>query len=746
MSGIGRLALRQLEILGAALVLQLWLASVVIAQSPASSQGFEARARDATSDREAGRVDRAIRNYRAALELRPNWDEGWWYLGTLLYDGDHFAEALPALRQVVELDPKVGPGWAFLGLCEFETGNYQDAYDHLQTAEQLGFAESPEVQKVALYHLAILFNLQGEFERATNLLTSTFGSSGLPEQIKVSLGLALLRVPLLPAQVDPEKDALVHAAGEVAALLTNHEVEAASRGFEEMLRDHPDTPYLHYRYGVALAEALLEERAEFQLREETRTTPQSALPWIALTSLTTKRNRPGEALRAAEQAVQIAPHSAAAYQALAQALESQNRHQEATSASQRSQALAKQPVEVEAAQASRYGLSRAGAVAMPSAENDSRMGSGASTAAQSFEDAARLAESARQAGRIEEAAAGYRTGLRLRPNWQEGWRQLGTVEYMLGHYAASVAALRRSVAIEANQADTWTLLGLSEFETQDYKNSLIHLERGRALGFSGNAAAVRVSRYHLALLQILNGDFDRAIDLLIPEIGPGALSEEIQFAMGIALLRIAALPEQVEPTQRSLVRTAGEAAVLLSQSHYDRALPILEKLVKEHSGTRFLHYAYGDALAAISSYDEARSQLREETRLNPSSELAYLRLASIALLLHQPATALADSESAVRVAPNSADAHYFLGRSYLEGSQTADAIGQLETARRLAPTSPKVRFNLARAYDRAHRTSEAEQERAEFVRLNAQMETQGSLGDRAVRGTVGEGPMHPTAK
>jgi len=126
--------------------------------------------------------------------------------------------------------------------------------------------------------------------------------------------------------------------------------------------------------------------------------------------------------------------------------------------------------------------------------------------------------------------------------------------------------------------------------------------------------------------------------------------------------------------------------------------------------------------------------------LNPSSELAYLRLASIALLLHQPATALADSESAVRVAPNSADAHYFLGRSYLEGSQTADAIGQLETARRLAPTSPKVRFNLARAYDRAHRTSEAEQERAEFVRLNAQMETKAHSGIARCVGRWEKGP------
>src|SRR5260370_34306590 len=137
---------------------------------------------------------------------------------------------------------------------------------------------------------------------------------------------------------------------------------------------------------------------------------------------------------------------------------------------------------------------------------------------------------------------------------------------MRGRYHQAIAALQQAVAREARQPDTWTLLGLSEFETKDYKNSRIHLERGRALGFSGNAAAVRVSRYHLALLLNLDGDYDGALALLIPEIGPGALSEEIQFAMGIALLRIPALPAQIDPVKRALVRSAGEAAVLLSGS------------------------------------------------------------------------------------------------------------------------------------------------------------------------------------
>lgn len=707
------------------------------AQTASDPASFENLAAKAQAARDAGQPEEAVRNYRAALELRPSWDEGWWYLGTLLYDSDHFEEAIPAFRRVVELQPKAGPAWAFLGLSEFETGDYRGAYYDLRNAREFGFADSPDVEKVALYHLGLLLNLHGEFEQANELLVSAFGPSHFTEQIKVVLGLALLRAPILPTQADPAKDALVHAAGDAAVLVANHEWEAAARNFEQMLRDYPDTPYLHYQYGLTLAASHPEQAAEAHFREEIRITPRSALPWVALVSLCEQRKDPGGALTAARQAVQVAPHSAAASQALAHALEVQKKHEEAAVALQRAQELAQQPIDVEGAQVSRYALNRGAAFAQSTDNNGTGVGAGATSSAVNFEDAARLADSERQAGRMDQAAAAYRNALSIRSSWPEGWRQLGTIEFMQGRYAEAVSALQQAVTSEAKQADTWILLGLSEFEVKDYKNSLIHLERGRALGFSGNAAAVRISRYHLALLLNLNGDFDRALDLLIPEIAPGALADEIQFAMGIALLRIPALPDQVEPARQALVRKAGEAASFLSDSHYDKAFPIIEGLLKEYPATPFLHYAYGDALAATSMYDEAQVQLRKETRLNPESVLPYIRLASIALLQHDSASALADSKKAVAVAPESSEARYLLGRSLLEEGEIATAIRELETARRYAPNSPKVHLNLARAYAKAGRSAEAEQERAEFERLNVLLPgQQKSYGDRAARGSM----------
>ena len=671
------------------------------ASTTKDSRSFDTLSAAAASARDASRVDDAVRNYRAALNLRPDWEEGWWYLGTLLYDTDHFKDAIPALHRVVDLDPKIGPAWAFLGLCEYETGDYPDAYQHLQSAKDLGFSESPEVEKVALYHLGLLLNLNTQFERATELFGSTFGPDHFTDQIKTALGLALLRAPILPTQIDPSKDALIHAAGETAVLQANHEADAALRALQEMLKNYPDTPYLNYRYGMEFLATQRYEAAEASLREEIRITPRSPLAWAGL----------AEVLRA-----------------------SGKHKKEEAEATRRAEEFKQESAAADASQARRYALARGvattGGAGKPSPASPT-------TDSASFEDAARRAEAAQRAGRADEAATWYRKAVELHASWPQGWRQLGTLQYMNGHFPEAVSSLQQAVALDTKQPDTWTLLGLSEFETKDYNNSLVHLERGRSLGFSGNANAVRLSRYHLALLLNRKGEFDRAIDVLIPAIGAGALADEIQFAMGMALLRIAAFPEEVKPEQKPLLERTGEAGALLADSRYDRALPLFEQLVHDYPKTPFLHYSYGDALAATSMYDEAESQLRAEIDLNPNSVLPYLRLASIDLQRHQSAPALTAAKKACEIEPDSSEAHYLLGRSLFDQNEIPAAIQELETARRLSPNSPKVRFNLARAYARAGRDADAERERSEFERLNSQLPGQrGSYGDRSGHATM----------
>jgi predicted Zn-dependent protease len=195
--------------------------------------------------------------------------------------------------------------------------------------------------------------------------------------------------------------------------------------------------------------------------------------------------------------------------------------------------------------------------------------------------------------------------------------------------------------------------------------------------------------------------------------------------MGLALLRIPALPEEVTE-QRTLIEEAGAIAAQLAQRHYDQAFSMLDVMLLKYPNTPFLHYAYGASLANISEFDRAQLQLREEIRINPESALPYIRFASVLLAVQQPAAAAEYAERAVRLAPNSPESHYVLGRVMLEQDETAGAIQELELARQLAPGSPAIHFNLARAFTKAHREAEARRERAEFDRLNRLMIEQAS--------------------
>jgi predicted Zn-dependent protease len=62
------------------------------------------------------------------------------------------------------------------------------------------------------------------------------------------------------------------------------------------------------------------DEAEAQLRDEIRISPGSALPYIRIAFIALKTQRPGDALAAAQRAVQLAPQSAEAHYILGRAL------------------------------------------------------------------------------------------------------------------------------------------------------------------------------------------------------------------------------------------------------------------------------------------------------------------------------------------------------------------------------------------------------------------------------------------
>src|ERR1700733_3272767 len=78
----------------------------------------------ATAARRRDDVAQAIKLYGQAVLLKPEWPEGWWFLGSLQYEAEAYAAGRDTLSHFLELVPEAAPAWALRGLCEFETGDY----------------------------------------------------------------------------------------------------------------------------------------------------------------------------------------------------------------------------------------------------------------------------------------------------------------------------------------------------------------------------------------------------------------------------------------------------------------------------------------------------------------------------------------------------------------------------------------------------------------------------------------------
>ncbi len=621
--------------------------------------------KQALEEGQTGKTDEAIRDYQRVLQLDPGWKEGLWNLGMLLYSANRFAEARSTFQEVAGFAPNLGIAWSLLGLCEFETGGLDDSLTHLEKAQALGVKDDEEIARVSSYHLGLLWIRSGDFERASALLLATFGGGNVSPQAKIALGLALLRVPLLPEQLDPSREALVLAAGEAAAAGAEQPDRLAA-----LLRDHSDVPYLHYAYGLALAVTGRQKEAQEQMLAETRISPLSPLPWIELSRLELGLGAPGESVKAAQEAVRIAPDNADAHQALAQALEAAGKAEQAAAERQ---------------------------FVAPATD-------GRPVAEQPM-----VQLYANTAAKTEAGPAAI----------QQRWN-LALAEYAASQYAAAIPDLKAWLAATPESGTGWAMLGLCEFALKDFDNALIHLDRGAKLGLSASSESVYLARYTFGILLVHAGQFDRAVDVLSSASkATGPLAQKVENALGLALLRRAEFPEDENASETVLVNAAGHIESLLQQSKYDEAFPQLKLLLDRYPATPFLHYAYGTGLIALSHFDEAAAQMQAERAISPASELPCDRLASIALRQHDSAAAISWSQKALQLAPNSLDAHYLLGRASLEAGDLPTAIRELEIAAKLSPASPEVHFNLAKAYTRAKMTEKAEQEREIFSRLNA---------------------------
>ncbi|MGH9621970.1 MAG: tetratricopeptide repeat protein [Bryobacteraceae bacterium] len=290
-----------------AFALGISAAAGVLAQTGPAANFGELSA-SANAAREASNIPQAIDLYRKAIALRPNWEQGLWFLGTLEYDSNQYSAGRDDFRRLVGLNAKATPAWALLGLCEFETGDYTRSLADIQRAISLGAAKESKIGPVLLDHEALLLTRAGHFNEAVQKFTKLVRFNEIDRAAVPAIGLAALRVRLLPKEIPAARQGLYAAAGKAAVYIMAADYPHAEQAFQELLQQYPTARNVHYMYGIFL---LVKDpnKAIRELKRELTIDPGNADALTMLAWALLNRRDSQTALPYAEKAAAAAPDS-----------------------------------------------------------------------------------------------------------------------------------------------------------------------------------------------------------------------------------------------------------------------------------------------------------------------------------------------------------------------------------------------------------------------------------------------------
>jgi len=289
------------------------------AATAAKVSNFEQLSVAANKARDENRDDDAMVLYRQCLDLKPEWQEGRWYLSTLLYQKEHFAEAQNHLRRFVADNPQTGPAWALLGMSEFQTHQYARSLDHLERAMSLGLSGRKEMAQSVFYFVAVLRNRFEHYTDSMNLLMVLVKAGQQPDLFVEPLGLAAMRLPFLPAEIPADRRELVRLAGQATLAIEAQRQDEAEKLFSEMLAHYPDEPGVHFLYGAYLMDQRPEDGMK-EMQRELDISPSEVAARLRMAEQYLKEEKSAAALQLAQQGVALEPRNSSARLILGESL------------------------------------------------------------------------------------------------------------------------------------------------------------------------------------------------------------------------------------------------------------------------------------------------------------------------------------------------------------------------------------------------------------------------------------------
>jgi len=296
-------------------------ASIGACQEPsiASAQSFDQLLQAAEKARDENRDDEAIRLFRRAVSEQTESEQALWYLGTLLYEKEQYADAGDVLRQFLTLRPDAGPAWALLGFSEFQLRAYPHALDHLQRAMAAGMGDRKELIQSVFYNVVVLLTRFERYDDSIDMLQRMLANGAADPALAEPAGLAGLRLPLLPSEVPPDRRELVHLAGRAVLDVQTQHYENAESELKQLVTNYPNEPGVHYLYGAYLVQ-LHPNESVVEFERELKISPSHVLARVRLAEQLIAQRDFDRALALVRQAIKLDPKRASAHMIAGEAL------------------------------------------------------------------------------------------------------------------------------------------------------------------------------------------------------------------------------------------------------------------------------------------------------------------------------------------------------------------------------------------------------------------------------------------
>jgi tetratricopeptide (TPR) repeat protein len=268
---------------------------------------FDVVAAQAAHARDSEQLEAALKLYRQAVQLRPGWAEGWWYLGTLAYDRQQYPDAIAALSKVIHLAPKDANAFAMLGLSEAKLNQSQAALAHLTQALALNLGDDANMRQVVLFTQANLLLDDGAFGRAQEILDRLAQErKDADDELTMALGRAVLGINSTRVVTTPEARDVVLTAGKAEVLAVHRDTESALAAYATLVKRFPKVHNVEFAYGRFLLANHFDDQAVAAFKRELENSPQHLLARLGIAGALLRAD-PESSRIYAEQAVQLAP-------------------------------------------------------------------------------------------------------------------------------------------------------------------------------------------------------------------------------------------------------------------------------------------------------------------------------------------------------------------------------------------------------------------------------------------------------